>query len=76
VGNGDPAKEQYLVDCAEGPDDETGALDCDWWTPPPRPGSAAARRRSAEFRRAARRFALTNEGIRLRERMDRVAAGG
>jgi hypothetical protein len=75
VGNGDPAKEQYLVDCSEGPDDETGPLDCDWWTPPPPPGSGAARRRSAEFTRAARAYSSSAEGHRMLQRMRALAAG-
>ena len=35
-------KLNYLVECGNGPDDDTGPTDCDWWTTPPQPGSAAA----------------------------------
>jgi hypothetical protein len=75
VGNGDPGKEKYLVECSEGPDEDTGPLDCDWWTPPPRPGSeeAAARRRA--FVRASRAFAASEEGRHLQQRMEALAAG-
>ena len=62
MGNGDVAKEQYLVDCSEGPDDETGPLDCDWWSTPPRPRSAAASAQRREFARAARRFRRDRRG--------------
>lgn len=75
VGNGDVAKEQYLVDCAEGPDDETGPLDCDWYTPPARPGSAQAAARSREVAAASQQFERTAEAQRLRERMEALAAG-
>jgi hypothetical protein len=75
-GNGDPAKEAYLVDCGEGPDQDTSPLACDWWVTPARPGSAAARRRSREFARAAARFALTQEGLRMRARIEKLAGGG
>jgi hypothetical protein len=75
VGNGDAAKERYLVDCSEGPDEDTGPLDCDWWTTPARPGSTAARRRSREFARAAAQFALTPDGVKLQQRMEKLAAG-
>ena len=47
VGNGDVAKEAYLVECANGPDEDTGPLDCDWWQAPPKPGSAEAQARAA-----------------------------
>ena len=75
VGLGDPAKERYLVDCSEGPDTDTGPLDCDWWTTPRKPGSAAASARAAEFSAAAQRYASSKEGIRMRERMAKLAGG-
>ena len=48
VGNNDSAKLVYLVDCGNGPDDDTGPTDCDWWTLPPKPGTAAAQERESE----------------------------
>jgi hypothetical protein len=75
VGQGDPAKTQYLIDCSMGPDEDTGPMDCDWWQPPEQPGSAAAARAHAEGLRAARRFARTAEADRLRQRMEELAAG-
>jgi hypothetical protein len=75
VGNGDPAKERYLVDCAEGPDEDTSPLACDWWTPPPKPGSEAARKRAIEFERAARIYSASAEGRRMLQRMRALAAG-
>jgi hypothetical protein len=74
LGLGDVAKEAYLVDCSEGPDEDTGPLDCDWWGPPPRPGSSAARSRSREFAVAARAFEGTEEAERLRRRMAELIA--
>jgi hypothetical protein len=76
VGNGDVAKERYLLDCSEGPDEDTGPLDCDWWSTPPRPGSAAAVNNSAAFARASRRFAKSARAQRLRSRMAELAGPG
>ncbi|MDX6671429.1 MAG: hypothetical protein QOI91_1792 [Solirubrobacteraceae bacterium] len=75
VGNGDAAKEAYLVDCSEGPDTDTSPLACDWWTPPARPGSAAARARSREVADASERFRHTPEAAALRERMAALVGG-
>ena len=76
VGAGDPAKTQYLVDCSEGPDEDTGPLDCDWWSDPPRPGSEAAVQRSAAFSKAARRFDTSARGARLRSRIAELVGPG
>ena len=69
LGLGDVAKTQYLVECSEGPDKDTGPLDCDWWSTPPKPGSAAARRgpRNAT---AAASFARSAKGKRLKQRIE------
>lgn len=69
VGNGDVAKEAYLIDCSMGPDEDMGPLDCDWWDTPARPASFAARQASRRFAAAAREFATTPEARRLRERV-------
>jgi hypothetical protein len=37
LGNDDNVKLRYLVDCSNGPDQDTGPTDCDWWTPPTQP---------------------------------------
>lgn len=76
VGTGDVAKERYLLDCAEGPDDGTGPLDCDWYSPPARPGSAAATARSREVQEASVAFAATAEARQLRARMAELSAAG
>ncbi|MCW3009648.1 MAG: hypothetical protein JWO90_52 [Solirubrobacterales bacterium] len=79
VGNGDVAKERYLLDCSEGPDGGTGPLDCDWYSPPARPGSAAAATRSRQVAEASIAFAGTAEARELRARMEalsRTGAGG
>jgi hypothetical protein len=64
----DGTKYTILIDCGEGPDDETGALDCDWWRAPPQPASAAAVHERQQLERAAERFAASEEAERLRER--------
>ena len=46
VGNNDIAKIVYMVDCANGPDEDTGPTDCDWWSLPPKPGTTL---RTARF---------------------------
>jgi hypothetical protein len=76
IGTADPGKEAYLIDCSEGPSDAQGPVECDWWTPPPKPGSAAASRQKREFIRDSRRFARSEEGRRLLERMNELARGG
>jgi hypothetical protein len=75
VGMGDVAKELYLIDCASGPDEDTGPLACDWWSDPPRPGGAGARRRAREVAAASRRFSLTPKARELRQKMEALAAG-
>ena len=42
VGNNDIAKIVYMLDCANGPDEDTGPTDCDWWSLPPKPGTTTA----------------------------------
>jgi hypothetical protein len=69
VGPGDLTKLLILLDCSEGPDDETGPLDCDWWQPPAQPASALARGQERALERAARRFQATEEAAALRERV-------
>jgi hypothetical protein len=55
LGSDDPAKLAYLVECGNGPDEDTGPNDCDWWTlPAPPPGSGATRRRAKPRAVAAR----------------------
>jgi Right handed beta helix region len=69
VAPGDLTKLLILLDCSEGPDDETGPLDCDWWQPPAQPTSALALQQQRQLERAARRFQTTDEAQALRERM-------
>jgi hypothetical protein len=74
VGNGDVFKEAILVDCSEGPDEDTGPTDCPWWQTPPRPGSAEARDERQETASAGRRFESSDEADALRERIDALTA--
>jgi hypothetical protein len=74
VGGGDPAKTQYLIECSNGPDNDTGPLDCDWWRPAPKPQSAAAKRRDARRSQAFRDYARTEQAHDLLARMKRLAA--
>ena len=69
VGNVDLAKLAYLVDCGEGPDEDTGPTDCDWWTLPARPGTPAAQSAALSRARAARAFEQSPEAAALRERV-------
>ena len=75
VGAGDPSKTAYLIDCSEGPDNETGPLACDWWQTPPRPGTAAAKRRAREVQNARNAYEQSPEADRLRQKMEALAAG-
>ena len=69
VGNDDAAKLAYLIDCANGPDDDTGPTDCDWWVRPPRPGSATARSIALSRAGAAQEFEESPEAEALRKRL-------
>jgi hypothetical protein len=73
AGNGDAAKEQYLLECSNGPDNDTGPTDCDWWRPAPRPASASAKRQGADRRHAFRKYAQTEQARELLDRMKRFA---
>jgi hypothetical protein len=64
VGNGDAAKEQYLLQCSQ-PD----TFNCDWFQAPPRPGSARAKGADAQLAQASRRFARTARAQNLLDRM-------
>lgn len=72
VGNNDVAKLLYLVDCSNGPDEDTGPADCDWWTLPAKPGSKAARSAGRSRARAARALASSPRADALRKRAARL----
>jgi hypothetical protein len=69
VGQGDPVRTQYLIDCSEGPDDDTGPMACDWWQPPAKPGSAAAALQLNRQAEAAAQWERSPEADALRERL-------
>jgi hypothetical protein len=75
VGPGDDAKTAYLVECSNGPDEDTGPLDCDWWRPPPQPGTAAAARDRRHTARAVARWEQSAEADALRERLAELGFG-
>ena len=75
VGQGDPVRTQYLIECSNGPDDDTGPMDCDWWQAPPKPGSAAAKRKLYRTAAAAERWATTPEAEALRTRLEELGYG-
>jgi hypothetical protein len=50
TGQGDPAKEAMLLDCAGNGNDGV----CEWYKMPAKPGSAAAAKQNAQYRDAAR----------------------
>jgi hypothetical protein len=64
TGNNDALKLAYLIECGNGPDEDTGPTDCDWWQLPPEPPSEEAARIS---RAEAAEFADSPE-IRALER--------
>ncbi len=74
VGGGDGAKTQYLIECSNGPDNDTGPTDCDWWRPAPKPSSAAAKQADAERRSAFRKYARTKQARDLLARMKSLSA--
>ncbi len=59
----------YLIDCWNGPDDDTGPTDCDWWRPAPRPTSVSARSENAQRKQAFRNYAETDQAHDLLDRM-------
>ena len=67
TGNGDIAKEAILVDCANGPDEDTGPMDCPWWQVPPKPGSQAAMREQRRAAAAAARWSRSPQADAFRE---------
>ncbi len=75
VGPGDNAKTFYLIDCSDGPDEETGPLDCDWWQAPPQPGSAAAVRQQRCTASAVERWEASVEAEALRDRIAELGYG-
>ena len=64
-GLGDGLKVAIEVDCADGPDEDTGPLDCPWWQIPAKPGSSAARAEQRRISAAGRRFKGSGEDVRL-----------
>jgi hypothetical protein len=68
VGNDDLAKLLYLIDCGDGPDEDTGPTDCDWWQLPAQPGTAAANAAKLDAA-AAREFEDSPEAKVLRKRV-------
>jgi hypothetical protein len=72
VGNGDVSRELYLLECSNGPDEDTGPLDCDWWQRPPEPGSAEAKREERAYQRAVAEWKLSPEAEALQARIDEL----
>jgi hypothetical protein len=70
------AKLAYLIDCGNGPDEDTGPTDCDWWTRPARPGSPAARTTVLSRAAAARAFERSPEADALRKRLAELMRRG
>jgi hypothetical protein len=66
VGNNDLAKLLYLIECGNGPDEDTGPGDCDWWTVPAPPGSKAAARQREQNAAALHDLLRPPEAKRLR----------
>ncbi len=75
VGQGDGARTQYLIECSNGPDDDTGPMDCDWWQPPAKPGSAAAKRKLHRTAAATARWSKSPEAAELQARLQELGYG-
>jgi hypothetical protein len=75
VGQGDPVRTGYLIDCSEGPDSDTGPGACDWWTPPAKPGSAAAARQAHRQAVGARIWSRSAEAQALEDRLTELGYG-
>lgn len=73
VGNNDFAKLLYLIECGNGPDEDTGPTDCDWWTLPPEPGTKAAAAALKGTVRAWHRYARSPEAKAIKERLAELA---
>ena len=69
VGSDDFAKLSYLIECGNGPDEDTGPTDCDWWQTPARPGTAAAASATLRQAAAARAFERSPEAKELQQRV-------
>jgi hypothetical protein len=69
VGNEDLLKLAYLIECGNGPDEDTGPFDCDWWQLPARPGSPAAAQALIGQAEAARAFEHSPEARELEQRV-------
>jgi hypothetical protein len=72
TGNDDGAKLLYLIDCGDGPDEDTSQTACDWWFRPARPGSEAARRTVLDRAAAAEALEKSPEAQALMERLDEL----
>ncbi|MEO8093067.1 MAG: right-handed parallel beta-helix repeat-containing protein [bacterium] len=69
VGNNDLAKLVYLIECGNGPDEDTGPTDCDWWELPPQPGTAAAAKTPDGAKAAARELKRSPEARAIKQRV-------
>ncbi len=71
VGQGDPAKTMYLINCSDGPgQNDTGeSPNCDWYSPPARPKSRAAARHNARMAAEAAAYNDSEAAQRLEERI-------
>ncbi len=75
VGNGDIAKEAYLVECAQGPKSPTGGIACDWYESPPKPGSPEEAQQRRENEAAALAYSTSPQAGQLQALIDGFAAG-
>jgi hypothetical protein len=75
VGNGDLAKEAYLVECAQGPKPPTGPIACDWYTAPPKPGSPEEAAQRQRYEEASRAFLASPQATDLRKLVEGLGGG-
>ena len=62
TGTGDTPSWSIELDCADGPDEETGPLSCPWLQTPPKPAGGASRSATLRSAAAAKRFEKHRRG--------------
>ncbi len=67
IGNGDIAKEAYLLECSQGPKATPGPIACDWYQAPPKPGSEEERRQREKYEALGIQYADSPQAAQLQK---------